>query len=48
MGPISSFIEKNYRHFNAAALRDAARAYVAHLESGKKMMITLLLRLQRE
>ena len=41
MGPISSFIEKNYRHFNAAALRDAARAYVAHLESGKKMMITL-------
>jgi deoxyhypusine synthase len=41
MGPIGTFIEHHYRHFNAAALRDAARAYVAHIESGKKMMVTL-------
>ncbi len=41
MGPIGSFIEHHYRHFNAAALRDAARAYVEHIDSGKKMMVTL-------
>lgn len=41
MGPIGSFIEQHYRHFNAATLRDAARAYVAHIDSGKKMMVTL-------
>ncbi|MEO5602647.1 MAG: deoxyhypusine synthase family protein, partial [Cyclobacteriaceae bacterium] len=39
--PISSFIEKHYLHFNAAALLDAARAYKKHLADGKKMMITL-------
>jgi len=39
--PISSFIEKHYLHFNAAALVDAAKAYKTHIESGKKMMITL-------
>src|SRR5690606_29202342 len=30
-----------YRHFNAAALVDAAKGYVAHLDRGGKMMITL-------
>jgi deoxyhypusine synthase len=40
-GPVSTFIENNYLHFNAAALVDAAKAYEAHLASGKKMMITL-------
>ena len=39
--PISSFIEEHYRHFNAAALVDAAKAYKVHMESGRKMMITL-------
>lgn len=39
--PITSFIEKNFLHFNAAALVDAAKAYKTHIESGKKMMITL-------
>jgi len=38
---ISSFIENNYRHFNSATLVDAAKAYKEHIESGKKMMITL-------
>lgn len=40
-GPISQFIEHHYRHFNAATLIDASKAYVEHLERGGKMMITL-------
>ena len=40
-GPISQFITHNYRHFNSAALVDAAKGYEAHLEKGGKMMITL-------
>src|SRR5687767_1586725 len=39
--PIRDFIEHHYRHFNAAVVRDAARAYEAHLEGGGKMMVTL-------
>ncbi len=39
--PIRDFIEKNYLHFNAAALLDAARGYEDHLKSGKKMLISL-------
>ena len=38
---ISEFIDRHYRHFNAAVLKDAAEAYVAHLDRGGKMMITL-------
>lgn len=40
-GPISQFIEKNYRHFNAAALVDAAKGYETHLEKGGLMFMTL-------
>ncbi|HEY3374702.1 MAG TPA: deoxyhypusine synthase family protein [Candidatus Aquicultor sp.] len=40
-GPISQFIEHHYRHFNAATLLDASRAYVDHLNNGGKMMVTL-------
>jgi len=40
-GPISQFIEHNYRHFNAASLMDAAKGYEAHLQANGKMMITL-------
>ncbi len=40
-GPISHFMEKNYLHFNAAALMDASKAYEQHLLEGGKMMITL-------
>ena len=39
--PISAFIERHYRHFNAAALRDAAHAYRAHLDAGGQMFLTL-------
>jgi deoxyhypusine synthase len=40
-GPISQFIERNYLHFNAAALVDAAKGYETHLLEGGKMMVTL-------
>ena len=40
-GPVSRFIQHHYRHFNAASLVDAAKGYVAHLDNGGKMMITL-------
>ena len=39
--PISDFLEKYFLHFNAATLVDASKAYVAHLNDGGKMMITL-------
>lgn len=39
--PIRDFIEKNYLHFNAAALVDAAKGYEAHLKADKKMLISL-------
>lgn len=40
-GPISQFIKHHYRHFNSAALVDAAVGYEKHLLEGGKMMITL-------
>jgi deoxyhypusine synthase len=40
-GPVSRFIEHHYRHFNAAALIDAAKAWEQHLEEGGKMLVTL-------
>jgi deoxyhypusine synthase len=40
-GPISQFIKHHYRHFNSAALVDAAEAYKTHIDNGGKMMITL-------
>jgi deoxyhypusine synthase len=40
-GEISKFIEEHFKHFNAAALVDAARGYEDQLEKGNKMMVTL-------
>ncbi len=40
-GPVSSFIHHHYRHFNAAALIDAADAYSAHIDAGGKMMLSM-------
>jgi deoxyhypusine synthase len=40
-GPISQFIVEHYKHFNSAALVDAAKAYEHQLEIGNKLMITL-------
>ena len=40
-GTVSSFLRHHFRHFNAAALIDAADGYKAHLDQGGAMMITL-------
>jgi deoxyhypusine synthase len=40
-GPISQFLAKNYHHFNAASLLDAAKGYETHLKAGGKMLVTL-------
>ncbi|MGB5384285.1 MAG: deoxyhypusine synthase family protein [Lutimonas sp.] len=40
-GPISEYILKHYKHFNAAALVDAAKGYEKHLAENKKMLISL-------
>src|ERR1044072_5944287 len=46
MTTIRDLVDPHYRHFNAAVVRDAARAYEAHLaprdgKPGGKMMVTL-------
>ncbi|HVZ63485.1 MAG TPA: deoxyhypusine synthase family protein [Lacunisphaera sp.] len=40
-GPVSRFVAHHFRHFNAAALMDAAIAYEAHLAAGGRMVVTL-------
>jgi deoxyhypusine synthase len=40
-GPISRFVEHHYRHFNAASLMDAAKAYEKLLDDGGKMFMTI-------
>ena len=40
-GPVSRFLANHYRHFNAAALLDAAKGYEAHIAAGGQMMVTL-------
>jgi len=40
-GPVSRFVARHYRHFNSAALLDAAKGYEAHLAAGGKMLVTL-------
>jgi deoxyhypusine synthase len=40
-GPVSAFLDRHFRHFNAATLVDAARAYGAHVDRGGAMMMTL-------
>ncbi len=40
-GPVTQFMLQHFKHFNAAALVDAASEYENQLDGGKKMMITL-------
>lgn len=40
-GPISQFMNHNYRHFNSAAMMDATLGYERHLQKGGKMLVTL-------
>lgn len=41
MKNIKNFIQRHYRHFNAAALKDASDAYIRHIEKGGKMLLTM-------
>lgn len=41
LGPVGSFIQHHYRHFNAAALIDAAEGYRLYLEKGGRMMLSM-------
>ncbi len=38
---VKSFLKKNFRHFNAAAIIDASEAYADHLRGGGKMLLTM-------
>ncbi|HQZ71081.1 MAG: deoxyhypusine synthase family protein [Anaerolineae bacterium] len=38
---VRAFIKRHYRHFNAAALIDAAEAYGDFIDAGGRMMVTL-------
>ena len=40
-GAIRDFIKHQFRHFNAAALVDAAEGYERHLAGGGVMLVTL-------
>ena len=41
MTPVRDFIDRHFRHFNAASLRDAAQAYERLLDQEGKMFMTL-------
>ncbi|MBI5389121.1 deoxyhypusine synthase family protein [Candidatus Woesearchaeota archaeon] len=38
---VKNFIVRNYKHFNAAVVIDAAQAWVDHLKKGNKMFFTM-------
>lgn len=38
---VARFVRHHYRHFNAAALVDAADGYIAHLDGGGRMLVSL-------
>ncbi|MBD0402401.1 deoxyhypusine synthase family protein [Flammeovirga sp. EKP202] len=40
-GPVTEFMLAHYKHFNAATLIDASKAYVKHISEGKKMLVSL-------
>ncbi|HLW74069.1 MAG TPA: deoxyhypusine synthase family protein [Gammaproteobacteria bacterium] len=39
--PVAEFVRHHYRHFNSAALIDAADGYIKLMKAGGKMMVTL-------
>ena len=40
-GAVTGFIDHNYRHFNSLALKNASKAYKAHIASGGKMFLAM-------
>lgn len=41
MATVSEFLDRHFRHFNAATLVEAADGYVRHLESGGRVLVAL-------
>ncbi len=41
LGPVGSYVKHHFRHFNAAALVDAAEGYRAFLAGGGRMMLSM-------
>jgi len=39
--PVSDYLRHHFRHFNAAAVIDAADAYARHLDGGGRMLVSL-------
>ncbi len=39
--PVSAFLTRHFRHFNAATLVDAADAFAVHVDAGGRMLVTL-------
>lgn len=39
--PVKKFIQKHFRHFNAAVVNDAAEAYSQHIRRGGKMLVAM-------
>lgn len=39
--PVRNFMETHYRHFNAAAMVDAARGFEKHLDQGGQMLVCM-------
>jgi deoxyhypusine synthase len=40
-GPITEFLRRHFRHFNAATLVNAAEGYLHHIADGGKVLVTL-------
>jgi deoxyhypusine synthase len=40
-GPISAFIDRHFRHFNSAVLKDASAAYASHVDAGGQMLLAM-------
>lgn len=40
-GPLTGFVDRHFRHYNAGIVARAARAYRAHIDLGRHMMVTL-------
>jgi deoxyhypusine synthase len=41
IGPISAFIDRHFRHFNAAALKDACDGYARHIDGRGQMLLAM-------
>ncbi len=40
-GSVRTFMRRHFKHFNAAALVDAADAYIRHIDNAGKMLVAM-------